>query len=183
MCISFFSSVVTVLFALVGVLVSLSVISSCQFFSVPVDPESLSAVMGGTEDSSYEVSMGLFRYTVTKDDESMNPSECRMYDNSFLLDPDSAVYDSSLAAAQICALLAPALALLGGIFCFLQVYCRKYFYLDCFWWLTSGSWIFAAILQALSFLAFQHEEFWYVENFARFAGNGIFNAHTMQSLE
>jgi hypothetical protein len=168
----YLSSVVNILFALVGILMSLSVIFSCQFFSVPVDPESLSSVVGGNNvDSSYEVSVGLFRHTLTKDDYSLDSaSECRMYDDSFLLDPDSAFYDSSLAAAQIGALLAPVLALLGCIFCFLHVFCRIFYVVG--FWLTSGSWFVATILQAMSFLAFQHEKFWYVgkKNPARFAG-------------
>jgi hypothetical protein len=152
---SFLRTIAT-LMTLAGVIVSMMVIFSCNFFTVSVDSHWLPVNIGGFQVTSYDISVGLFRYTVTKDSfDFVESSQCRLYDDEFL-EADFNFFDGSHAAAQFFSLFAPIFALFGCVFIFFETFCKFSIGFS----LTTVSWCLAFFFQALCGVIFREKEFW-----------------------
>jgi hypothetical protein len=136
----------TLLFALSGILNSLLVIFSCNSFTIT------------NHSSDFNVSLGLFRYTIYKSSFHFADSpECRIYDGTGDLN-DTDLMVGSLTAAQVFAVLAPILSMVGCMICCWEIFCEK-FYVS-FQLIMSGSWLMACISQLLALLMFRAKDFW-----------------------
>lgn len=136
----------TLLFALSGILNSLLVIFSCNSFTIARDS------------SDFNVSLGFFRYTIYKNSfHFADSSECRIYDGTGDLNEIDLMV-GSLTAAQLFAVLAPILSVVGCMVCCWEIFCQK-FYVS-FQLIMSGSWFMACFSQLSAFLIFQAKEFW-----------------------
>ena len=106
-------------------------IHSCDFFSIsigediPTDASSIHQYLyegkNGFIAPPFELHLGLFRYTITKYDTAfMESSNCLLYDEVFIHEN---LQEQWFALSRFFAIVAPLVALLGGLVALLEVFC------------------------------------------------------------
>ena len=132
-----------------GILISLLVVFTCDFFTISVGTHVLPHQFGGFEVTAYEISLGLFRYGIAFDSvDFADSAQCRSYDDGFIDTNFNTTFMYGLfSAAQLLSTLGPILAMIGCLVVFFELcICRFNRAL----WIISITWFLAFVFQTTS---------------------------------